>query len=188
TSASGVASLRLSTPKGGMYQVVLSDGTKVWLNAASTLTYPSEFSEEKREAALSGEGYFEVSGMNNRPWVVRRSRQEITVLGTSFNINAYRDEPETVTTLVSGSVRVSSSVSSEAGSPAGQLLRPSEQATLTANGQLLKQRVNVSDALAWKQGRFSFENKSFRQVMDELARWYDVEIVYETGIPDVEFF
>lgn len=180
--------LRLSTPKGGTYQIILSDGTKVWLNAASTLTYPSEFSEGKREVELVGEGYFEVSGMNDRPFVVRSSRQEITVLGTAFNIHAYGEEPETVTTLVSGSVRVSSAVPSKGDAAAGQLLKPSEQATLTANGELLKQRVNVSDALAWRQGRFSFENKSFRQVMDELARWYNIEIVYETRIPEVEFF
>ncbi len=181
--------LRLSTPKGGTYQVILSDGTKVWLNAASTLTYPSVFSGERREIELSGEGYFEVAEMDGRPFVVKSGRQEIMVLGTSFNVNAYTDNPETVTTLISGAVRVRSPASSKTDDMEGQLLKPSEQATLTANGRLLKQRVNVSAAIAWKQGRFSFENKSFRQVMAELARWYNIEIVYETKtVPSVEFF
>src|SRR5690606_33471886 len=109
------------------------------------------------------------------------------VLGTSFNVNAYADEAETVTTLVSGSVRVRSSVPS-ADDTGGQLLKPNEQATLTANGELSKKSVNISDALAWKQGRFSFDNKPFLRVMDELARWYNIEIVYETKIPSIEFF
>ena len=109
------------------------------------------------------------------------------VLGTSFNVNAYADDAETVTTLVSGSVRVRSSVPST-DDIGGRLLKPSEQATLTADGALTKKSVNVSGALAWKQGRFSFDNKSFLRVMDELARWYNIEIVYETKIPSIEFF
>lgn len=177
----------LSTPKGGQYHVVLSDGTQVWLNAASSLKHTPSFSSSVRTVELEGEAYFSVaksrdSAGNPKPFVVKTKGQEIRVLGTEFNISAYPQAHTIKTTLVTGVVRIDP-VRGE-----GMLLAPNEQATLSANYVLDKQTVDVSDAIAWKEGKISLNGKTIEEVMDELSRWYDLEITFEGTMPSGKFF
>lgn len=180
----GASMLRLSTPRGGQYQVVLEDGTNVWLNAASTLTYPSRFIGDVREISVEGEAYISVSNRRSetgrKPFIVKCGDLEIRVLGTEFNVAAYPDNDAIRTTLVSGSLQVVA---------AGEqlLLAAGEQATLSL-GKLTKAPVDVGSTMAWKQGRISLEGKTTRELMNELARWYDFEVVYEGTIPEGTFF
>lgn len=173
--------LVLTTPKGGTYQVRLPDGSKVWLNASSTLRYPSRFSGDERMVELTGEAYFDVE-KRKTPFKVRSSGQIVEVLGTQFNISAYADEPETKTTLVEGAVRL------QAGATGKKvLLAPGEQGVLQTNN-LTKQQVDVQQYTAWRNGRFTFDGKPFDAVMRELERWYDIDIRYEGAVPDKEFY
>lgn len=176
----------ISTPRGGQYHIVLADGTRVWLNSATKLRYPTRFTEEQRIVYLEGEAYFEVneqvigngSSQRKSPFIVRLANQEVKVTGTKFNINSYYSNIKT--TLVSGRV----SVHNDAGQTVSLL--PNQQ----ANGiypALHKKDVAVDQELAWRNGKFSFDNKPFRQIMDELARWYNLDIVYEGGtVPQIE--
>jgi len=173
--------LVLATPKGGTYQVRLPDGSKVWLNASSTLKYPSHFTDNERTVELEGEAYFDVE-KREAPFRVRSKGQRVEVLGTQFNISAYADEPETKTTLVAGSVRLQAGATGEQVS-----LVPGEQGILHTN-RLTKQQVDVQQYTAWRNGRFSFEGKPFDAVMRELERWYDIDIRYEGAMPDKEFY
>ena len=170
----------LTTPKGGTYQVTLPDGSKVWLNAGSTLKYPSRFTAGERLVEIVGEGYFSVARDESKPFKVISSGQQIEVLGTEFNISAYADENSTQTTLVNGSVRVVPA----AGAPVH--MRPGEQATLRG-AQLEIRPVDIVHATAWKNGRFSFDGKSFDQIMNEMARWYSLTVAYEGGVPTDRF-
>lgn len=184
--------LMASTPKGGTYQVTLPDGTKVWLNADSKLSFPSQFIGDKREISLSGEAYFEVAKGNKLkvlggkkvleriPFVVKTQKQEVEVLGTHFNINAYKDETNTRTTLLEGSVRVSLSRGT-AGSAV--VLKPNQQSVI-AGKQLLVKAVDADEAIAWKNNKFIFEKDNIRTVMAMVARWYDVDVVYEGQVTD----
>jgi len=169
--------ITLSTPMGGQYRVVLSDGTKVWLNAASSLSYPTNFSGEERVVALSGEAYFEVSHDASHPFIVRSEGQQIKVLGTSFNVNAYRDEPRTATTLIEGSVQLKA-----AGNLNPLQLHPGEQATLDLNG-LASREVDAALFAAWKDGEFRFKATPLLEALRQISRWYDLNIDY-TGIPN----
>lgn len=160
----------LTTPKGGTYQVTLPDGTKVWLNAASTLTYPSRFDGEKREVEISGEGYFSVARDTSRPFRVISRGQAVEVLGTEFNITAYADEPGTKTTLVEGVVRVASTTNHQP----PITLRPGQQATL--NGPDIDIReVNILSQTAWKDGMMVWADVPLSQAIRQIERWYDVE-------------
>ena len=171
----------LSTPLGGEYQLVLDDGTLVWLNAGSNLTYPSRFSDSIREVQLEGEGYFEVQPDARRPFIVHASDQRIQVLGTAFNVQAYANEPENVTTLVQGSVMV------RAGHDALRL-RPGEQCMSDHHMHLKRQMSpSVKEATAWKNGYFLFEDADIRSIMRQLARWYDLDVEYADGLPDQSF-
>lgn len=172
----------LATPKGGTYQITLSDGTKVWLNAASTLKYPSRFDGKERVVELSGEAYFSVAKDKKRPFRVVNSGQEIKVLGTEFNVSVYDDEPEAKTTLVEGSV----SIVSVADRLSPQTLRPGEQATLRGTA-ITVQGVDVAAYTAWKDGRFYFRNTSFEEMMVQISRWYDVKVVYRREVPKETF-
>lgn len=172
-------SLQLTTPKGGTYQITLPDGSKVWLNAGTTLKYPSRFSSEERVVELSGEAYFEVAKAQNWPFRVVGKNQVVDVLGTAFNITAYPDETETTTTLVEGRVKV------VVDGITASILNPGDQSTLRKDGIAIK-AVDVSSAVAWRNGRFAFDNKTFSQIMNELARWYNLDIVYKNGIPQEE--
>jgi hypothetical protein len=172
TSEGNVAAMTLHTPRGGMYQVVLPDGSKVWLNAASTLRFPASFEGLKeRKVVLDGEAYFEVVARAGQPFLVDAGAQVVQVLGTAFNINAYKEEMVTRTTLVQGSVRVGAMV-----------LKPGEQA---AGAE--KVDVNVEEVVGWKNGYFVFENEQLGSIMRKIARWYDVEVEFKGEVPGDEF-
>ncbi|WP_316814682.1 FecR family protein [Pedobacter nyackensis] len=169
----------IETPKGGQYQINLPDGTKVWLNAASSLKYPVQFAAKERRVELKGEGYFEVSSDKERPFKVIANKQETEVLGTHFNINAYADEHSIKTTLLEGKVKVSQHNQSV-------ILKPGQQSTLKQD----KFDVGTADldlAVAWKNGYFMFKNASLQALLLELSRWYDVEVKYEGDIPATLF-
>ena len=167
------------TPKGGQYQLVLGDGTKVWLNAASTLKYPVTFSGRERKIELSGEAYFEVAHDQHRPFRVISNGQTVEVLGTHFNVNAYPDEKMTRTTLLEGSVKVS------AGEMSSQI-KPGQQVQFK-NGHLAVSQADMEEAIAWKKGFFYFKDDDIQTVMRQLSRWYDVSVRYEGEIPAREF-
>jgi len=188
----------LSTPRGGQFQLDLPDGTKVWLNAASSITYPTAFIGASRTVELTGEAYFEVAKNISKPFkVLVKGKENIEVLGTSFNVNAYSDELETKTTLLEGSLRVSEEplvgVNTNNTKPS-VVLKQGQQAQIvvganTNNGSELKviRNVDVEEAVAWKNGRFQLGATDFSALMRQLARWYDVDIVYEGKIPEKKF-
>ena len=165
----------LSTAMGESYQLRLPDGSMVWLNAATTLKYPTNFSKlENRKVTLTGEAYFEVFKDKKRPFVVATDKQEVQVLGTHFNVNSYADESSVKTTLLEGIVRVSL-LNARAG---GVLLKPNEQAVNT--GAVIDvTQVEAADAIAWKNGEFLFDEEPLESIMRKIARWYNVEVVYK---------
>jgi ferric-dicitrate binding protein FerR (iron transport regulator) len=171
------------TPKGGKYCVVLPDGTKVWLNAASSLRFPTGLERGTRAVTLTGEAFFEVARNSRHPFVVKAGNIAVEVLGTMFNVNAYREEGRVSTTLLQGKIRVVKS--SDGAGSAGVLLKPGIRATLADNGTLtLDQAPNMDEVLAWKNGNFNFVNTPVPEILREIARWYDLEIVYEGAPPD----
>jgi len=173
----------ITTPRGGQYAVVLPDGTKVWLNAASSLRFPTRFSPTERQVELSGEAYFEVAKNNQQPFTVRTGPMQVVVLGTQFDIEAYPDEKEQKATLLQGAVRVSAGDKQS-------LLQPGQQACLGNENNSALQVVTpkkASDVIAWKNGLFLFREDSIESVMRQVARWYDVDVVYH-GKTDQEFF
>lgn len=175
----------ISTPRGGQYQIVLADGSKVWLNAASSLRFPASFTGKERKVELTGEGYFEVAKNAAMPFRVNANGMQVEVLGTHFNINAYNDEDVIKTTLLEGSVKVREGAS-------GTIIKPGQQALVENQGNPLiskirVQTVDVDGAVAWKNGYFSFDKADLPTVMRQIARWYDVEISYEGNIPKREF-
>lgn len=176
----------ITTPKGGTYQVTLPDGTKVWLNAGTTLRYPSRFLEDERIVSLEGEAYFEVEKLKKEktPFKVITNNQVVEVLGTEFNITAYSDERETKTTLVEGAVRLSPF---EGDKGTAINLKPGEQG-ITVGKQLTKTKVDINQYTAWKNGLFDFTDQSLEVVMRQLSRWYDIEVIYKGEIPQMEFF
>jgi ferric-dicitrate binding protein FerR (iron transport regulator) len=167
----------LATANGETYQVVLPDGSHVWLNSASSLTYNASLLKDgKRSVRLSGEGYFEVAKDKSHPFIVEAGAEQVEVLGTHFNVNSYSDEPVVATTLLEGSVRVS----------AGKAVRtivPGEQAAGSAGG-IKVARVNTESVVDWKEGEFNLEDVDFRVAMRKIARWYDVEVVYDQSVPE----
>lgn len=179
-----VAYHTLSTPAGGQYQLQLPDGSKVWLNAASSIRFPTAFAGNTREVAVTGEVYFEVAKNPRQPFGVTIQRgngagARVEVLGTHFNINAYDDEAAIYTTLLEGKVKVVAN---------GQhILSPGQQLQLGPQQVIFNQHPDLAQVMAWKNGAFSFENRSLQEVMRQLARWYDIEVVYEGKIPVVSF-
>jgi len=170
----------LSTPKGGRYQVVLSDGSQVWLNAQSTLKYPLEFTGDSRTVEIEGEGYFTVAPDKKRPFKVISKGQEVIVLGTSFNVSAYTNETVR-TTLVSGALQVRHANQST-------ILKPGEQSSVSRSDGLSKHPVDTEEAIAWKSGIFYFNRTSIREAMAQLSRWYNIEIVYEDKPKVLHFY
>jgi hypothetical protein len=170
-----------ATPRGGQYQIILEDGTKVWLNASSTLKYPSSFENAKqRIVEISGEAYFEVTPNKTKPFVVKSSEQSVEVLGTHFNINDYRDNGNTITTLVEGSVRIINNKSKRA------FLKPNQQSIV--NDNLLNiQDADLETALAWKYGRLEFKNANIQAILKQASRWYNIEVEYKGDIPNRTF-
>ncbi|MCD0487569.1 FecR domain-containing protein [Pedobacter sp. MC2016-14] len=165
----------LSTPRGGQYTVKLPDGSTVWLNSESSLKFPSVFSAKQRSVELIGEGYFEISKDKTRPFRVRTSTQDVEVLGTHFNINAYLDEPVVATTLLEGSVKVAQRSSGKT-----ELLRPGQQSRIGASFNILE--VDTEPFIDWKEGYFKFSRENIQSIMRKVARWYDVEVIYEGNI------
>lgn len=166
----------LSTGNGETYQVKLPDGTQVWLNAASSLTYAVSLNENgKRKVKLTGEGYFEVAKDKAHPFIVQTASQYVEVLGTHFNINSYNDEPAVATTLLEGSVKITSGDKQ-------QLIKPGEQA-LNSKGALAVTKVNTDNFVDWKDGDFNLDRIDFRVAMRKIARWYNVEVVYDASVP-----
>lgn len=163
----------LSTAKGEQYSVALPDGTKVWLNNVSSLTYPASFASSKeRRVQLSGEAYFEVAKDKLHPFVVKTQQQEVIVLGTHFNINSYTGDNKTITTLLEGSVKVNASYALQS-----RIIKPGEE-VLNVDQQLQVRLANLKAAIAWKEGYFRFNNESLENIMDQVSRWYDVDVVY----------
>jgi transmembrane sensor len=166
----------LSTPRGGQYQLTLPDGTVVWLNSASRLTFPTTFTGRRREVSLQGEAYFEVAADARRPFMVTAGKVTVQVLGTSFNLMAYSDEQVVKTTLLEGAVKVTDVI-----------LKPGQQAQSDNKGDTKIVKADLEATIAWKNGLFTFNDASIEDVMRQLGRWYDMEIVYPQGIPQDHF-
>jgi transmembrane sensor len=181
SSSSETAYNQINTPKGGQYKLVLSDGTQVWLNAASSLRFPVHFGTTQRQVELSGEAYFEVA-KTHVPFLVKTRRQEIKVLGTHFDVNSYTDEMGTKTTLLEGSVQVRPLQADRGKQISGTMLHPGQQSVLEA-GSLTVKPVDVQEEIAWKNGTISFVNADIQSIMRQVSRWYNVDIAYSGNIP-----
>jgi transmembrane sensor len=171
----------ISTPRGGETQLLLPDGTKVWLNAESSIKFPAVFCSKLRKIELSGEAYLEVAENKAVPFKVLVKGTEVEVLGTHFNINAYGDKPEVNTTLLQGSVRLRNSVNES-------MLKPGQSGISYQNGKLTVKEVNVEDAVAWKNGYFVYKNEDIYSIMAKAARWYDVDVEYQGAMKGKEFY
>lgn len=173
---------RIDIPRGGQYQLVLPDGTKVWLNAASSLQYPSSFTGKDRTVHLSGEAYFEVAQNTEMPFRVVSANQTLEVLGTHFNINSYDEEDVVKTTLLQGSVKLTNTLAD-----ASRILRPGEQSALYRAKQSFRvAKADIEETMAWKEGYFIWNKEPLESIMRKLARWYNIEPVYEKPLTDVE--
>jgi hypothetical protein len=171
----------ISTPKGGQYQVVLPDGSKVWLNAASSISFPTLFKGTERRVQIKGEAYFEIAKDASMPFIVSANATEVKVYGTHFNIMAYEDESAIKTTLLEGSVQISSGGKSN-------MLVPGEQAQTGKNGGFkVTSQVNLSEVVAWKNGYFEFKDTELEVIMRQIERWYNVEVSYVGKTPTEEF-
>lgn len=174
-----------TTPRGGTYQVILSDGTKVWLNADSKLEFPSQFNGKERKILLDGEAYFEVTKDKEHPFIVESRGQLVEVLGTHFNINAYEDEAAVKTTLLEGSVRVAIGGRHPDLRQDDVVLKPNQQAQVSEKGIKVMDNADIEDITAWKNGYFKF-GENLESIMAKVSRWYDVEVIYEIR-PDPNF-
>jgi ferric-dicitrate binding protein FerR (iron transport regulator) len=173
----------VTTPRGGQYQLLLADGSKVWLNSASSIRFPVSFAGNERRVEVSGEAYFEVAKDPSRPFKVDvDGKNEIEVLGTHFNINSYADEGSIKTTLLEGSVKVTSLTTHES-----KLITPGQQAQLNTDGQITISKADPDKVMAWKNGYFNVDGADTKTVMQLLSRWYDVDVVYEGAIPQREW-
>lgn len=180
--------MEIKTPKGGTYQVELPDGTKVWLNASSSILLAANFSSNpERRLKLQGEAYFEVAKVNTsfdgvkqrKPFIITVNNKAVEVLGTHFNVRAYTNEPALKTTLLEGSVKVVDGKTTKK-------LVPGEQAT-AVNGLINVNKVDVEEAVAWKNGNFQFTNEGIERIMQDIARWYDIEVVYNGPLTKENF-
>jgi hypothetical protein len=170
----------IETPAGGEYQLILPDGTKIWLNASSSLRYPVSFDgEEKRTVSLTGEAYFEVAKDQSHPFEVSTLGQKITVLGTHFNVNSYLDEPGISTALLEGSVMVSNGKENKK-------LHPGER-SINEGNQIQVLRADLSQDVAWKNGYFEFSDTDLKTVMRQISRWYGLRVTYKGKMPSKRF-
>lgn len=171
----------VSTPRGTQYHLTLPDGSEVWLNSGSSIRFPSSFANGRRRVETTGEVYFEVAKKHS-PFVVVTGSQEVEVLGTHFNINAYDDEDDVRTTLLEGSVKVSGS------DKKARFLVPGQQSVLSASGQFRTiTQADTEGAVAWKNGYFKFDRQNLQVIMRQISRWYDVEVSYSGDIPNDEY-
>jgi len=172
----------LTTNPGNQYQLVLPDGTKVWLNAASSIRFPVSFGGQERRVEVNGEAYFEVAANANKPFLVQHDSLTVKVLGTSFNINTYSNEGAVATTLLEGAVRVGYGANSP-------MLRPGQQARTAAGGRILiSDAVNIDEVVAWKDDLFYFRSADIGSIMRQLARWYDLRVSYGQGKIEERFY
>jgi transmembrane sensor len=171
----------LSTPKGGEYQVTLPDGTRVWINSASSLSFPVAFTGKQRLVKLTGEAYFEVAKDASKPFYVSLNNVQVRVFGTHFNIAAYNDDSRITTTLLEGSVQVTKNNKQS-------LLKPGQQAVVDNNSdKIAVSAADTDQVMAWKNGYFKFDDESIVSVMKKVSRWYDVEIDYRGHFDDQRF-
>lgn len=169
----------IATPRGGQYQVVLPDGTRVWLNSASSLQFPTAFTGGERLVTLTGEGYFEVTKDPAKPFRVKAGETTVQVLGTSFNIMSYDNEPQQNTTLLEGAVKLNAS-------GLAQILHPGEQAVVTyQSGRVKVQPADLEEAVAWKNGKFRFVRRNISGIMRQIERWYNVEVELKGDLSQV---
>lgn len=171
----------LTTPRGGQYKVILADGTKVWLNASSSLRFPTAFTGRERTVELTGEGYFEVARNKKKPFHVNVNEMQVEVLGTHFNINAYDDECSIKTSLLEGSVKIKKGDISS-------FLKPGQEGVLKKNSDNVKiKNIDVNQVVAWKNGLFEFDGADIKSIMRQIGRWYDVDVAYSGKIPKRRF-
>jgi len=185
TGENAVAVNTISTPRGGQYQVVLPDGTRVWLNAVTSLRFPASFTGDRRVVELTGEAYFEVASVGKEgkklPFIVNVGGSQVEVLGTHFNVKAYEDEAAIKTTLLEGAVKMNSA-------KIQYLMKPGQQTRIGKDGKIsLNEDADVDEAVAWKNGRFQFNEADVETVMRDIARWYDVTIEYAGKVPAEKF-
>ncbi|MDR6570576.1 FecR family protein [Chitinophaga ginsengisegetis] len=172
----------IRTPKGGQYQVVLPDGSQVWLNAASSLTFPVVFAGSNRTVRLTGEAYFEIARQAAKPFIVQTSGVQVKVLGTHFNVMAYTDEARVKTTLLEGAVSVTQGA-------ATTMMKPGQQASIAEKeDHFLITRPDMEEVMAWKEGQFRFRKTDITVIMRQIARWYDVDIEYEGDLSGIQLF
>jgi len=172
----------ISTPRGGQYAVTLADGTKIWLNAASTLKYPTAFTGSSRSVELTGEAYFEVAGDKSKPFTVRLNVMDVQVLGTRFNIKAYQDDASIKTTLLDGAVRLTAPGTREA------LLKPGQQGEWSQQqSRFMVWNVNTNNEVAWRNGYFAFDNENIHDIMKDLSRWYDIDVEFRNNSMEKKF-
>jgi transmembrane sensor len=183
----------LTTPRGGQYQLVLPDGSTVWLNAASSIRFPTAFTGNERNVEITGEAYFEVKTLRLRsgqkmPFIVKKGEMQVEVLGTHFNINAYDDEPSSKVTLLEGRVKVRADGRRQTAENANDevVLKPGEQASVSQSSHkshtIPVQTVDLEEVTAWKNGAFQFNGATIETVMRQISRWYDVEVEYKGNI------
>ena len=173
---------KISVPRGGEFRLVLSDGTKVWLNSASSIRYPVAFTGKERRVELDGEAYFEVTHKASMPFKVVVNGAEIQVLGTHFNINAYKEEPGLKATLLEGSIKLLTSTGRSV------IIKPGQQAEVDDGNQIkINDHVDIQQVVAWQKGLFEFDNTPLTVIMGQISRWYNVDVVYD-GQPGKETF
>lgn len=181
-SANEVVYNTLTNPRGSkVINMTLTDGSRLWLNAGSSVTYPVYFVGNERKISITGEAYFEITHDNTKPFIVSKGEMNVQVLGTHFNVNAYDDESDIKVTLLEGSVKVSKGPSTGSGLQA--ILKPGQQARVTNEVKVVN-GVNVDEVMAWKNERFAYSNADLETIMRQMARWYDVEVVYKDKITD----
>lgn len=170
---------KIETPNGGIYQIILPDGSKAWLNSASSIEFPEQFAEHERSITIDGEIYFEIKEEQARPFKVFSNNQVIEVLGTTFNVNTYKDEPFTKTTLIEGSVKIRSGNRES-------ILKPGEQSIVSDSG-ISVSAVDMHQVTAWQRGDFAFDGEELHNIMRQIGRWYDVGIIYNDQMANRRF-
>ncbi|WP_423147998.1 FecR family protein [Rubrolithibacter danxiaensis] len=171
----------ITTPRGGQYQVILEDGSKVWLNAASSIRFPVVFTGREREVEITGEAYFEVAKNKEHPFIVNANGTQVQVLGTHFNVSAYADDDAVTTTLLEGAVRMVKGKKFA-------MLKPGEQGVSVHNSnEITLSAADIEETMAWKNGFFTFHNENIVNIMKKVSRWYDVDVEYRGDVKDREF-
>lgn len=170
--------LTLIVPKGNEFSFTMADGTQVWLNSNSKLRFPRQFNEKERIVYLEGEAFFDVMHLANKPFIVQNKKQNVLVLGTTFNVKCYPEDSQVITTLFQGKVAVEDKIHHT-----NIELVPGEVSNTSPNNPIKKMKANLNEVKAWRNGLFSFNNTPFEEVIKQVARWYNVEVIYQKGIP-----